>query len=82
MVELEVGVEEVVFGSQVFMRRCRDTKHLLLDFQSARVQRVMAELEECVEEVVFGSQAFMRRWGADVRDLLARTPEWRDDFSF
>ncbi len=42
----------------------------------------MAELEECVEEVVFGSQAFMRRWGTDVRDLLARTPEWRDYFSF
>lgn len=41
-----------------------------------RMQEVMAELEECVEEVVWGTQVFTRRWGTNVRDLLAHTPEW------
>lgn len=36
----------------------------------------MAELEECLEEAVWGTQVVSRRWGIDVRDLLARTPEW------
>lgn len=37
---------------------------------------VMAELEECLEEVVWGTQVFARRWGINVHDLLAHTPEW------
>lgn len=41
-----------------------------------RMQEVMAELEECLEEVVWGTQVFTRRWGTNVRDLLAHTPEW------
>ena len=40
------------------------------------MQRTMAELEECLEEAVWGTQVVARRWGIDVRDLLARTPEW------
>lgn len=40
------------------------------------MQQTMAELEECLEEAVWGTQVVSRRWGIDVRDLLARTPEW------